>query len=272
MLLPVTVTQAQPGPTIRAQAQAVQATAQAQATELANRRGSLTATIGAFQNNVNATVEAVQDTVDTVEMRATEIAATVQYVATTINQQGAALQATATAISVEIQTRLNALPPEVTALLESLYAQASITYDREANTLTVTSLVTEPQANELLDLLVEASGYNPEAVTLDLQADATVHTILVDVDAQLPGTLILIYQPVVVEGRVNLNLIGVTLNGNLVPLEIVPENLLSAVQLGIVGAAQQSALNVPASGFGYTIDALSITADHFIVTYTIALG
>ncbi len=276
LLLPLTVSQAQPGATLQAQANAIQATAQAQATEFADRRGALTATLGAFQENLNATLEAAQADVESVvgeiEARATEVAATVQYIATTLNQQGAALQATATAISLQIEAQLNTLPPGLLALLESLYTQAIITYDQATNALTVTSLVTEPQANELIDILVEAAGYDPAAITLDLQADRTVQIVLVDVTAQLAGTLVLTYEPTLIDGRVNLTLVGVTLNDNSIRLDQVPADLQSAVQLGVVGAAQQTALNVPAAGYGYTIDSLSVTADHFILTYTIALG
>lgn len=247
--------------TLEAQSQSVQLTT----TALSSRGNSLSATKEAL-SNLALTAEAksaavmatVQAGVGSISALATEVAATAQYLATTVDQSAESVQATVTAIS----SNLGSVSAELEALLSYFGEQGSISY--ENGTLTVTMFITEAQANDLLDVLVQAAGYDPEAMFIDTRADGTVQVILVDASADLNGTVVMTYSVAVVEGAVSVQLVSVTLNGRAVPVEMISDDLLSAIQLGVTGAAVQPMLNVPQTG--YTIETLSITHEGILLS------
>jgi hypothetical protein len=266
LAVPISHTQAQPRATTRAQAQAIQATAQAGATQVVATANALrvnaSATIAAQRENINAAAESLRN-------QATSVAATLQYVATVVNQEVAAAQATVTALTGILQAQLNTLPTELTELLSYLAEQASLSYDPAAGTLSVTALVTEQQANDLMDLVVLAAGYDPDAVSLNTKADGTIDVMLVDVSGELSGTIVMTYRLTVVNGAVMVELVSVTLNGQSVPLALLPEALVSAVQLGVNAAAVQPMLNTPP--VGYTVQTLDITEDGMLLAVVVSV-
>ncbi|MBZ0300824.1 MAG: hypothetical protein K8J31_13825 [Anaerolineae bacterium] len=286
--IPTTRLQAQPRATLEARTQGIQQTAQAQAlaiqqTAQASASGiqqTVQTGVGAMQGTLEsqapiiaATVQAGVDQALGLSADAgTQIAATIQAVATTLSQQAGDIQSTAAAISATVQASLESLPPELAELLGYLAQQTSVEFDPDTKLLTLTSYITEQQANDLQDIVVEAAGYNPEAVSLDTRADGTIQVSLVDVSGTLPGTMVLTYQVVVVDGRVTATLTGVTLNGAAVPVERVPEDLRSAVELGVIGAALQTAVNVPAAiPFTYTIQSVTVSEEGILVVYVVTL-
>lgn len=248
--------------TVEAEATNVAGTVQAAGEDLAT---TIAGTAQAAGVNIAATLEA----------EVTNIAATAQYVVDTVAQQGAAaIQATATALALDIANnigaQLAALPVEVAQLVEYFLQNSSVDYVVDGNTLTVTSFVSEADANMLLDILVQAAGYDPDAVLLDATAEGTIQVIMVDASGQIPGTLVMTYRLAAVNGVVEAELVSVTLNGNALPLEQVPAELVSAVDLGVMAAAMQTMVGVPVPA-DYAVQTLSITADGVLITFSIAV-
>ncbi len=299
LALPTLPTRAQPNATLRAGVGAVQQTAEAnllgpqqtaqvmreslpqtlEAGALAIQQtaqsgiGLIPITLEAQLPGMQETVQAiVDDALADTGAVATSIAGTAQYVATTLNQQLGDIQATTAAISATVQAALSSLPPEVSELLGYLAEQTSVTYDSAMQMLTVTSYINEQQANDLQDIVVEAAGYNAEAVSLDTREDGTIQVTLMDVTGELPGTLVLTYTIAVVEGRITATLTAATWNGANIPLERVPADLLSAVQLGILGSAMDTAVNIPADiPFVYTVQSVNVSDAGILVVYAVTL-
>lgn len=288
LALPVLPVQAQPAATIQARSQSIQQTAQAGALSAQQTSQALSgglqqtvqAGVGGLQVTLESQLPAVEATVqaavegalgDTSGL-ATHIAATAQYMVDTLNQQLGDIQATTTAISATVQAALSSLPPEVSELLGYLAEQTSVTYDSAMQMLTVTSYITEQQANDLLDIVVEAAGYNPDAASLDTRADGTIQVTLIDITGELPGTVVLTYTITVVEGRITATLTAATWNGANIPLERIPADLQSAVQLGILGSAMDTAVNIPADiPFVYTVQSVSVSDAGILVVYAVTL-
>ena len=205
----------------------IQATLQAQSTQIA-------ATAQAMADNAAARVT---DAVSTMQDGATDIAATVAYVATQAAQSRESIEATVTAIYNAIDT----MPPELEALLNTLADQGSISYNGES--LTATLYISEAQANDLLDILIEGAGYDPDSARLDTQADGTIAVILTDITGEYPGTLVLTYQVgVSPDGTVTYTLVSATLNGTPIPLERLPDELTQPISLAIYATLIQPML------------------------------
>lgn len=246
--------------TLEAASTAVQMTASA----LSSRGSNLSATTEALPNlALTAEGKDIQGQIDSISVVATEVAATAQYLATTVDQSTESIQATVTAISAE----LGSLPVDLESLLTYFSGQGSISYENGA--LTVTMFVTEAQANDLLDLLVQVAGYDPDAVSLNTTAAGTIEVTLVDVSTDLTGTVMMTYSVAVVDGAVSVQLVSVTLNGRAVPVEMISDDLLSAIQLGVTGATVQPMLNVPQTG--YTVETLNVTDDGILLSVMVQI-
>lgn len=274
LALPVSHLQAQPRATLEARSQTIQQTAQAAVSALQSQTGGLQQTLEARAQTLTGTIQTGSGELrGTIEASLPGLQATAQYVATTIHQQVGDIEATVTTISATVQAALAELPEEVAALITALAQQASLSYDPNTRLLTVTSFVTEAQANEVQDIVVEAAGYNPDAVSLDTRADGTIVVTMIDVSGELPGTILLTYQITIVDGHVTATLSNVTINGVSVPKERIPEALLSAVQLGVLGSAMQTALNIPADmPFVYTVQSVDVSDAGILIVYVIAVA
>lgn len=286
LMLPALPTQAQPAATVRAGLPSLQRTPEADLSgpQNADIQATLEAGVLAVQQTAQAglgsiqvpqiqgTVQsAIEDALGQAGGEVADLAATVQYMGTAVNQSAGSIQATVTALSATAQAAFNDLPEDLAALLQYLAEQASIQYDVETGTLHVTSYVTEAQANALLDVLIEAAEYDPEAASLDLHADGRVDVVLVDASAGLSGTAVLTYEITVVDGRLNATLIEVTVNGRGVPVDSVPDDLRSAAQLAIAGAAQQVFINLGDWTVSYTVQSAVVSEDSILLTAAIAL-
>lgn len=239
-------------------------TAQAVATEIEQ---------GAENIRLTATAIAV-----TVQAAATEInqgvvnaQATAQALATTVNQGIVNAEATVTAIAAEIQTWLDALPESIQDLLPYLSQLGSVAYDSENNRLIVTALATEEQSNLLIDIVVEASGYDPNSVNLAYTSDGLVVITLTAISDDLPGTLTLGYRLTIVNGRIVPVLEDVAYNGGVLSTDQVPPELLDALQVGINASAQQAAVNWPGAPFVYTVALVQVTDTTLTIIYHIPL-
>jgi hypothetical protein len=289
LTFPATALQAQPRATIEAQSRGVQQTAQSAALSVQqtaqgaalSAQQTVQAQTGGIQQTLEAGAQSLEQTVQagagslqaTLEAGLPAIQATAEYVATAINQQVGDIEATVTAISTTVQAALGNLPEEVSELLGYLAEQTSLSYDSETKLLTVTSYVTEEQANEVQDLVIEAAGYDPDAVSLDTRDDGTIVVTMIDVSGELPGIVVLTYQITVVDGHVTATLTGVTINGVSVPAERIPDDLQSAVQLGMLGSAMQTAVNVPADvPFVYTVQSVNVSDAGILIVYVMTLG
>ena len=285
LTLPVSQLQAQPRATIEARSQGIQQTAQAAVlsaqqtaqaavSSVQSQTGGLQQTLEAGAQSLEGTIQAGADELrGTIEASLPSIQATAEYVATTINQQVGGIEATVTAISATVQAALAELPEEVSELLTALAQQASISYDPATKLLTVTSFVTEAQANEVQDLVVEAAGYNLEAVWLDTRDDGTIVVTMIGVSGELPGTVLLTYQITIVDRHVTATLTNVTINGANVPTERIPADLQSAVQLGVLGSAMQTAMNIPAEvPFVYTAQSVNVSDTGILIVYVVTVA
>ena len=261
-------TAAQPARTPRGQTDALAATleAQAQALEmtanaLGNRGSDLAATVDSLQaTRAMATTRAGADGVSVL---ATEVAATAQYLATTVNQGAESIQATVTALSTELRS----VSAEFETLLNYFAEQGGIGYENGA--LTAAMFVSEAQANTILDLLVEATGYDPDMASLNITAMGTIEVMLEDVATGFSGTLMMTYRLAVVNGAVTIELISVTLNGRTVPVTMLPGDVVSAVELAVDGAAVQPMLSVPQ--VDYSMQSLHVTDDGILLSFTVAI-
>jgi hypothetical protein len=274
LTIPVSQLQAQPRATIEAQAESVRQTAQAVQQNLQAQTSGIQQTLQAEGESLQQTLQAgTNDLRGTLEAGLPAFEATAQYVATAISQQVGDIEATVTAISATIQAALAELPEDVQALLSNLAQQASLSYDPATKLLTVTSFITEAQANEVQDLVVEAAGYNPQAVSLDTRDDGTIIVTMMNVSDDLSGMVLLTYNISVVNGRVTATLTNVTINGANVPTERIPEDLQSAVQLGILGSAMQTAVSVPAEvPFVYTVDSATVSDTGILIVYEVTVA
>lgn len=274
LILPTSQLQAQPRATLEARTQGIQQTAQAAALSAQSQTSGIQQTLEAGAQALEQTVQAGTGSLQaTLEAGLPGLQATAQYVTTAVHQQVGDIQATVTAISATIQAVLAELPEDVQALLTALAQQASLSYDPNTKLLTVTSFVTEAQANEVQDIVVEAAGYNPDAVALDTRDDGTIVVTMIDVSSELPGTMLLTYQITIVDGHVTATLTNVTINGVNVPKERIPEALLSAVQLGVLGSAMQTALNIPAEvPFVYTVQSVDVSDPGILIVYVVTVA
>lgn len=249
---------------VQAQLTAAAATVQAGLRQGQAAATEVAVTVQAASTEINQGVANVQATV-------TAIAATAQYLATTVNQSADAAQATVTAISATIEAWTTALPEAVQALLPYLSAQGSVVYDANNNQLIVTGLITEEQSNILIDVVVEAAGYNPDNANLDYTADGLVIISLTDVSGELPGTITLIYRLTIVDGRIVPVAESISYNGRELPQDQLPAELLNALQVGVNAAALQNVITWPGAPFSYTVMAAHVSANSLTLIYHIPL-
>jgi NAD(P)-dependent dehydrogenase (short-subunit alcohol dehydrogenase family) len=228
------------------------------ANALSNRGNDLAATVEAQSASAIATAQAG---VNTANELAAGLAATAQYLATTVSQSPQSIQATVTALSAD----LGALSTELEALLTYFAELGSISYDNGVMTATV--FISEAQANLLLDVLVEAAGYDPGAASLNTTAEGTIEVVLVDVSTQFSGTLVMTYRLGAANGAVTYELVSATLNGQAIPLAMLPYDLVSAVDLSVNAAAVQLMLSVPE--VGYSIETLHVTDDGILLSVAV---
>jgi hypothetical protein len=199
--------------------------------------------------DIQATVQAEKDA----------LASTIQALS---NQSSDLLAATVTAISAQ----MGDTSAELEALLSTLSGQGSVNFDGDM--LTATAFISEAQVNALLDVLVEASGYDPNAASVDTRADGTVDVILVDLSGELSGTLVLTYELSVVDSAVSVELVSVTLNGRLVPMDMLPDDLVAAIELAVNAAAVEPMLS---AAVAYSIDTLAVTDEGILLGVSVAV-
>ncbi len=212
---------------------------------------------------VNNAAAQVTDAVSTLEGGATSIAATVQYVATQAAQSCESIEATVTAIYDAVDN----MPPELETLLNTLSEQGSISYN--GSSLTATLYISEAQANDLLDILIEGAGYNPDSARLDTQADGSIAVILTDITGDYPGTLMLIYQVGVSDtGTVTYALVSATLNGTSIPLERLPDELTQPIDLAIYATLIQPMLGTDTI---YYVESIVVSEDGILLGVTIPI-
>ncbi|NWG16185.1 MAG: hypothetical protein HXY41_06075 [Chloroflexi bacterium] len=260
LLWPVGQAVAQPRATIQARSTEAAMTVQAQ---FQGAAGTVEARVTGFDSMVTAAWM-------TSQARLTDVAATMSSFSALAAQGAANLRATGTAIVASLQAALAALPPELAELVTYLADQSSLVYDPTTQTLDATTFVSEAQANLLLDTVLLAVGYNPDAAGLETFPGYVVVT-LVDASAQLPGTVELTYTLAAEEGRATATLISVTINGRDVPADQLPDDLLAALEMALAGAATQTMLNAQAMHPAYTVDAVDVSDEGFLVAYTIYL-
>ena len=220
-------------------------------------RGSIQVQVPAVQGNLQATVEAAGNTL---QSQAENYSATIESIA---GQSAELIAATVTAISAQIGDSSD----ELEALLSTLTGQGSVRYD--AGTLTATAFISEAQINALLDVVIEAAGYEPNAASVDTKADGTLDVILVDISGDLSGTLVITYQFSLTDGTVTATLVGVTLNGRPIPAESLPDDLVSAVELAVNAAAVQPLLN---AAVAYTVNTLAVSENGILLGVSVTVA
>jgi hypothetical protein len=195
----------------------------------------------------------------TLQAEAASLASTIEALS---GQSRDSLGATVTAISAQIGNS----SAELEALLSSLTGQGSVNFDGDM--LTATVFMSEAQINALLDVLVESAGYDPNAASVDTQADGTVDVILVDLSSQLSGTLALTYELTLADGAVTVSLLSVSFKGRNLPADMLPEDLLAAVGLAVNAAAVEPMLS---AAVAYNIDTLAVTDEGIMLGVSVAV-
>ncbi len=278
--------QVQPRASAQALATNAASTAQAAATGAASRgqnfATSAAGTVQGFETAVVGTVQPVgTNAAATAQSFATNAAATgqafydnanatAQAAATGIALDVDSIRATATTIVGTVQAVYAALPAEVQVIVDYLLQNSSVVYDPVTNSLLVTSYVDEMVVNELVDVVVQAAGYNPDAVLVDV-TPLGINIILIDASSQLPGAVVLTYQPVVVDGRVSMVLVSASINGIPVPVEQLPADLLQGIELALTGATLQTALGLPYP-VSYVVNSVSLGDSGLVLTFTVLLA
>ena len=258
--LPYSNTAAQPARTPRGQdrggAGGLAATVEAQSR-------ALEATVNAAGNRADDLAATVEAGMDTALAEATRVVATAQYLATLVHQSPDSIQATVAALGSDLAGLSDELETQLTYFAEL----GSVSY--ENGVMTATMFVSEEQANLLLDVLVEAAGYDPDAVSLNTISDDTIEVTLVDVSAGFSGTLVMTYRVTAVNGAVSIELVSVAWNGQSVPVSMLPDELVSAVELAVNAAAVQPMLSVPE--VGYSIETLHVTDEGILLSVAVVL-
>lgn len=232
--------------TVQARSVDAQATGQARATDAVSTAQARATTI-----------------TDDMQVRATNAAATVQSF---VDQGQANLQATVTAVVDEWEDYVDSLPDEAIALIDYYIENSSIEYNPDSNTLDVTTYVSEATANEIIDPLVAAAGYDPDSVTLDT-VPGQIHMILTQDSTELT----LIYELVAIDGTVEAVLVGALLNGSPLPLEAVPEQVTTISQTGVF-ATYADLNNLPYADYSVYVNTIDITDAGALFDFAVTLG
>jgi len=251
-----------------ARATSIVSTAQARATDAVStaqaRSVDVQTTVQARATFAVSTAQARATTVtDDMQVRATDAAATVQIL---VDQGQQNLQATVTAVVAEWEDYVDALPDEAVALIDYYIENSSIDYDPETNTLAVDTFVSEATINEVVDPLVASAGYDPDSVTVDATA-GQLYLIL----TQQGTEVTLIYELVVIDGTVEVVLVGSLLNGQPLPIEALPEEVTSISQLGLASSYADS-INLPYDNYSVYVNSATVTDSGVLLNLTVNLS
>lgn len=208
-------------------------------------------------------IETAQAELDEVMAQATTLLATAEYLATTVNQDPESIQATVTAISGQ----LDVSSEETDELLTYFTEEGSVSFDD--GVLTVTAFVSEEEANALLDVVVGAAGYDPDSVWLDTTAQGTIVVTAVDVSTEVSGTIVMTYRLYAVDGSVLAELVSVTLDGQSIPTEMVEDQLMSAVDLGVNASAVEPMLGM--TDASYSVESLEVTDEGILLVLAVTV-
>lgn len=211
--------------------------------------GSLQATAQAAQANIQMTAAAFQQ----------NASGTVQAIQTNAARSVEEIQATVQAVQTEIPATVQGLVAEqIAVLVEEIAALGDVVIDREAQALTVTLALEESTVNEVLSLALTEAGFSQSAASVDF-IEQGVFITLEDVsipDTQLSGQVQVFATVGAVDGRVTLNVVSITLNGQ--PLPAAAQANLNA----ILQASLQPAL-IPVQ---YTVISLFTTDSTLVMT------
>lgn len=172
---------------------------------------------------------------------------------------------TATAVFNSVQAQLGSVPPDVRAVLDNL-SGGTTTYDPQTGVLTINTLVSEAQANELIDTLATSSGQiDPDAVFVRFESNIAVVTAV-------SGALVyeLAFDVSADAGAVAVTLVEVTVNGDATSLDSVPDGSALVGELGLSGSVLAPVIDT--TTLAYTIDDVQVVPGSLIVTISLLVG
>ncbi len=194
-----------------------------------------------------------------------DFAATIEALTALSSLNPEALQATAQAVINNVPALEGEFSSEdFSAWIEELLTMGSISFDSDTGALTFTAQLDETTINTMIDEALTAAGYEASSVSIDFVKEYIVVTATeISVTDQISGTVVTTVGLSVVNGEVVADIIGATVNGQLMPNALVEE-----WEVAIQAAFSAMPVETP---FEYSIDQISITDSSILITATIVL-
>ncbi|MBZ0310559.1 MAG: hypothetical protein K8I82_31160 [Anaerolineae bacterium] len=201
------------------------------------------------------------------------IAATGEFLATQAQEYAPGVYSTTTALPTQVPgfdfEDLARFSPEQQQLIVTFMEYGGISYDETTQTITMFARFSETAVNAVLDEAVASAGYDPNSVSADLVEGGTVITFYNTQQKGQTGTLMVTLEIEAQEGRVQVEILAATFQGQTIPLARLDR---LTTELSTTFADRLSASFTANTELDYTIESLTLTETSAEVSVSISLN